>query len=157
MHYSLVKNASFISPFLMIIININSKHFYMTVYINFLNRYYHINLLSYKWYSMIKQTFSKGINIDKANDSREFLICYYNYFFDINLKFWPYICNVYHNLMQKGTRFNDFAIVYLKRNGYKTHFWNISKDEIVILLKNSDLNKKVHHCNMAKKFFYFFL
>ena len=35
---------------------------------------------------MIKQTFSKGINIDKANDSREFLICHYNYFFDINFK-----------------------------------------------------------------------
>lgn len=55
--------------------------------------------------------------------------------------------------MQKGTRFNDFAIVYLRRNDYKTHFWNISKDEIVILLKNSDLNKEVHHYNMPFKIF----
>lgn len=58
--------------------------------------------------------------------------------------------------MQKGTRFNDFAIVYLRRNDYKTHFWNISQDEIVILLKNSDLNKEVHYYNMPKKFFLLF-
>ena len=39
------------------------------------------------------------------------------------------------NLTQSAMSFNDLAITYVKGNGYKIHFWYISKDEAINLLK----------------------
>ena len=39
------------------------------------------------------------------------------------------------NLTQSAMSFNDVAITYVKGNGYKIHFWYISKDEAINLLK----------------------
>ena len=37
--------------------------------------------------------------------------------------------------------FNDVAIVSIKENGYRIHFWYMSKDDAINIMKNSDLIK----------------
>ena len=37
---------------------------------------------------------------------------------NIGFKYEPYLCNGFHGLMRKAIGFNDFAIVYIKRNAY---------------------------------------
>ena len=44
--------------------------------------------------------------------------------------------------MQKAMNFNDVAIVSIKGNDYRIHFWYISKDEAISIMHNSSLNKK---------------
>ena len=36
---------------------------------------------------------SEGIDINKSNKSKEFMICHYWYFKDIGYTFEPYLCN----------------------------------------------------------------
>ena len=38
--------------------------------------------------------------------------------------------------------FNDVAIVSIKENNYRIHFWYMSKDEAMSIMHNSNLNKK---------------
>ena len=46
--------------------------------------------------------------------------------------------------MRKAMSFNDVAIVYVKGNAYRIHFWYMSKDDAVNIMNNSDLiDKKV--------------
>ena len=42
--------------------------------------------------------------------------------------------------MQKAMNFNDVAIAYVKGNAYRIHFWNISKDDAINIMNNSNLN-----------------
>ena len=44
--------------------------------------------------------------------------------------------------MQKAINFNDFAIVFIKGNDHRIHFWYISKDDAINIMKNSSLNEK---------------
>ena len=54
--------------------------------------------------------------------------------------------------MLKAISFNDFAIVFVRRNDYRTDFWFMSKDEAINLLKNSDLTGKMWNIIKHKKF-----
>ena len=38
--------------------------------------------------------------------------------------------------------FNDAAIVFAIGTAYRIHFWHISKDEAINLLRNTDLTEK---------------
>ena len=42
--------------------------------------------------------------------------------------------------MQKALNFNDVAIVSIKGNDYRIHFWYMSKDDAISIMKNSSLN-----------------
>ena len=44
--------------------------------------------------------------------------------------------------MQKAINFNDVAIVSIKGNDYRIHFWYMSKDDAINMMDNSDLNDK---------------
>ena len=44
--------------------------------------------------------------------------------------------------MQKTMSFNYVAIVSVKGNYYRTHFWYMSKDEVIGIMHSSSLNKK---------------
>ena len=44
--------------------------------------------------------------------------------------------------MQNAMNFNDNAIVSVKGSDYRVHFWYISKDDAINIVKNSDLNEK---------------
>ena len=85
---------------------------------------------------------SKGIDINKTNASKECDICHYWYFLGRCFKHKPYLCNGCHNLMQKAMNFNDVAIVSVKRSDYRIHFWNISKDDAMNIIKNFNLDLK---------------
>ena len=38
--------------------------------------------------------------------------------------------------------FNDVATVSVERSDYRIHFWYMSKDDAIIIMKNSDLREK---------------
>ena len=59
-----------------------------------------------------------------------------------------YLCNDCYDLMQKPMNFNDVSIVTVKRSDYRIHLWYMSKDDIINIIKNSDLKKQI-----AIKFF----
>ena len=42
-------------------------------------------------------------------------------FLDKNVDYELYLCNGYHDLMQKAMGFNDVAIVSIKKNDYRIH------------------------------------
>ena len=82
---------------------------------------------------------SEGINVNKTNASKECDICHYWYFKDIGFKYELYLFN---GLMQKAMSFNDVAIVYVKGNAYRIHFWYMSKDDAISIMNNYILINK---------------
>ena len=44
--------------------------------------------------------------------------------------------------MQKAINVNDVAIVFVKGSDYKIHFWYMSRNDAIKIMKNSDLNNK---------------
>ena len=79
---------------------------------------------------------------DKTNASKECDIYHYWYFLDKVFKYEPYLCNGFHDLIQKAMNFNDFAFVSVKGNNHRIHFWYMSKEDARNIMKNSDLNEK---------------
>ena len=47
--------------------------------------------------------------------------------------------------MQKAMNFNDVAIVSIKENDYRIHFWYMSKNNAINVTNNSSLNKKLDY------------
>ena len=60
---------------------------------------------------------SEGIDVNKTNLSKECDICHYWY------------CK-------------DIAIVYIKGNAYRIHFWYMSKDDAINIMNGSNLADK---------------
>ena len=58
-----------------------------------------------------------------------------------------YLCNDCYDLMQKSMNFN-VSIASVKRSDYRIHLWYMSKDDIINIIKSSDLKKQI-----AIKFF----
>ena len=85
---------------------------------------------------------SGGIDIGKRNKSRECDVCHYWYFLVKKLNYEKYLCDGCHDLMQKAMNFNDVAIVSLKGNDYRIHFWYMSENVAIVLMTNSDLKDK---------------
>ena len=77
---------------------------------------------------------SEGIDVNKTNASKKCNICHYWYFLDKNFNYEPYLCNGCHDLIQKAMNCNDVAIVTIKGNDYRIHFWNMSKDEAISIM-----------------------
>ena len=44
--------------------------------------------------------------------------------------------------MQKAMNFNDVAIVFIKGSDYRIHFWYMTKDDPIIIMNNSNQDKK---------------
>ena len=61
-------------------------------------------------------------------------------FLDENVNYEKYLCNGCHDLMQKAMSFNDVAIVSIKANDYRIHFWYMSKNDAISLMTSSNLN-----------------
>ena len=85
---------------------------------------------------------SEEIDVNKTNASKECDICHYWYFEDIGFKYEPYLCNGCHDLKQKSMSFNNVAIVYVKRNAYRIHFWYMSKNDAISIMSNFNLVDK---------------
>ena len=54
----------------------------------------------------------------------------------------PYLCNGCHDLMQKAMNFDDVAIVSIKGNDYRIHFFYMRKDDAISIMNNSSLHEK---------------
>ena len=85
---------------------------------------------------------SEGIDVNKTSFSKECDICHYCYFKNIGFKYESFLCNGCHNLMQKAMSFNNVAIVYVKGNAYRIHFWYMSKDDAINIMNGSNLVDK---------------
>ena len=85
---------------------------------------------------------SQGIDTNKTSASSECNIWHYWYFLDKNFSYEPYLCNECHDLMQKAVSFNDVAIVSIKGNDYRIHFWCMSNNDAIVLMTNSNLKDK---------------
>ena len=57
-------------------------------------------------------------------------------------KYEPYLCKGCHDLLQKAVSFNNVAIVYIKGNAYRIHFWYMSLDDAISNMDSSDLIDK---------------
>ena len=66
---------------------------------------------------------------------------------DKNFSYQPHPCNGFHDLMQKAISFDDVAIVSIKGNDYRVHFWYMSKDDAISIMHNSNWIDKKAHCN----------
>ena len=89
-----------------------------------------------------KINISGGIDINKTNLLKECDICHYQYFKNIGFKYDKYLCNGCHDLMQKAVSFNNVAIVYVKGNAYRIHFWCMDKDDAINIMNGSNLVDK---------------
>ena len=78
----------------------------------------------------------------KTNKSRECDICHYWYSLDKNFNYEKYSCNGCHNLMQIAMNLNDVAIVSIKGNDYRIHFWYMSNNDAIVSMTNSNLEDK---------------
>ena len=78
---------------------------------------------------------SEGSVVIKTNASKESDIYHYWCFKDIGFKYEPCFCDGCHDLMQKAMNFNDVAIVSVKGNYYRMHFWHMSKYGAINLKK----------------------
>ena len=65
------------------------------------------------------------------------------YFKDIGFKYEPYLCNGCHDLMQKAIVFNDVAIAYVKGSANRINFWDMSKNDAINVMNNSNLIDKM--------------
>ena len=78
---------------------------------------------------------SEGIDINKTYASKECDICHYCQFLDKTL----IMNSIFATL---SLNFNDVAIVSVKGNDYRLHFWYMSKDDAIIIMNDSSLNEK---------------
>ena len=84
----------------------------------------------------------ESIDTNKSVCLRKCIICSCCYFLKIDFKFQPKVCCCCHDTTQKSINFNDFAIVTLKGNNYKTNVCFIAKSESVDRMKKSCLSQK---------------
>ena len=105
----------------------------------------------------------EGTDVNKSNASKECDICHYWHFLNKNFNIYEsYLFNGCCDSVQKAMNFNDTDIVSVKGIDYRIHFWYISKDDAINIMKNSNLNKKADYyyqrnretiLNRAKEYF----
>ena len=86
---------------------------------------------------------SEGIDTNKTSALKDFSSCHYWYILNKNFNYDSYLCNGCHDLMQKAMSFTNIAIVSIKDNDYRIHFYHISKNDAITVMTNSDLNDKI--------------
>ena len=84
----------------------------------------------------------KGIDVNKTSNSRECWLCHYWYFLDKNFNYQKYYCDGCHDMSMKAISINNLAIVCSKGDAYRSHFWNMSKDDVINIIHNSNLIDK---------------
>ena len=91
---------------------------------------------------MLEYDISEETDINKTNGSKGCDICHYWYILDKSFKYEPYLCNGFHDLIQKARNFNDVTVVSVKERDYRIHFWYMTKNDVINMMRNFDLNEK---------------
>ena len=84
----------------------------------------------------------EGIGMNKTSSSREFWLCHYWYFLDKNFNYQKNCCDGCHEISMKTVSIKNLAIAYSKGTVYRIHFWNMSKDDAINIMHNSNLIDK---------------
>ena len=82
---------------------------------------------------------SEGIDINKSNESKEYMICHCWYFLDIGYNYEPYLCNRCHDLSMMVYDLDDFMILNIKDVDYKCSVCNMSKGTTIKQLNNDQI------------------
>ena len=85
---------------------------------------------------------SKGNDVNKTGGSPECILCHYWYVLNMNFRFQLKVCNGFHNLMQKTIVSIEHLIASDEANNYRIHFWYMSEDKALDLLRNTVLTEK---------------
>ena len=85
---------------------------------------------------------SEWIDVNKTNASKDCDVSHYWYFKDIGFKYEPYLCNGCNGLMQKSINFNDVAVISIKGSDYRIHFWYMSTNDAINIIKNFNWHEK---------------
>ena len=81
----------------------------------------------------------EGIYVNKTSSSIECWLCHFWYFLDKNFNFQKYYCDGCHDMPMKTVSIKNVAIVYSKGNANRIHFWNMSKNDAISIMNNSNL------------------
>ena len=85
---------------------------------------------------------SEGIDVDKSNKSKKYILCHYWYFLFKNFSYGPYLCDGCYNIIQKSINFKNIAIVHIKKSAHRICFLYMSKREAKKLMTNSNFIDK---------------
>ena len=58
---------------------------------------------------------SEGIDINKTDMSKGFMLCHYSYFKDVYYKFEPHVCNGYHDILMIAYELQNICNIEYKR------------------------------------------
>ena len=84
-----------------------------------------------------KNYVSKGIDVNKTSASKEYRLCHYWFFKDIEFKFEELVCNGCHDLLAMAHSLNNIAILSAKGTTFRCLLIGISKNEALKRLNNS--------------------
>ena len=85
---------------------------------------------------------SDGIDVNKSDESKEYMLCHYWYFLDKNFSCGRYLCEGCYNMTQKCNKLKNIAIVHIKKSVYRICFLFMNKHEAKKLMPNSNLTDK---------------
>ena len=92
---------------------------------------------------------TEGIDLNKANKSKEFMFCHYWYYLNKNFTYGPFTCDGCYDIVQRSTDFKNIAIIYVKKSAYRVYFNDISKHKAKKLMNKFNLVDKTGdiYCN----------
>ena len=91
---------------------------------------------------MTELIFQKELIQIKQVHQKSVIFAIIGIFFDKNFNYGPCLYNGCHDLIQRATSFKNVAIVSIKVNYYRIHFYYISKNDSITLMTNSVLSDK---------------
>ena len=83
---------------------------------------------------------SCGTDVNETSAPKECDVCHYWYF--LNYKFQPNVCNRCHDLLMMSVNHSDIAILNIKSSDYHCIFSVISTNEAIYLSQNANLIEK---------------
>ena len=84
----------------------------------------------------------EGVDVNKTSSSREFWLCDCWYFLDENFNYQKYYCDGCQDMSMKTVSIKNLAMVYSKGIIFGIHFWNMSKNDAISIMNNSNLIDK---------------
>ena len=85
---------------------------------------------------------SHGIDVNKSDESKVSTLCHYWYFLDKSFSYGPYLCDGCYNIIQKGNKLKNIAIIRIKKTVYRICFLFMSKRKAKKLMANSNVIDK---------------
>ena len=59
-----------------------------------------------------------------------------------SINYQKYLCDGCHDMSMKANSMQNLTVVYSDNNAHRIHFWNMSKDDAINIMHNSNLIDK---------------